>query len=106
MTDRSRAGRVARRRGLSCERRCINHQREKGTHIWRVRGSPTPDFVGWTDDGCYLVGEIKNRVLGERALKNAVARLLELNTPKDTVLEIWMERPDKTWDVRWVKRPT
>jgi hypothetical protein len=52
------------------------------------------------------VGEIKNRVLGERALKNAVARLLELNTPKDTVLEIWMERPDKTWDVRWVKRPT
>lgn len=105
MTDRALAGRKARRRGLSCERRCINYQRENGRKVWRVRGSPTPDFIGWdVKHQCHLAGEVKNRVLGPMALKNAANRLLELESPPGTVLEIWMERPDGTWDWRWVDK--
>jgi len=104
MHDHSKAGHKARMRGLSCERRCINYQRENGRRVWRVRGSPTPDFVGWTEEGQHVAGEIKNRVLGPKALKNVGERLLATGAPTDTILEVWMEREDKTWDVRWINR--
>lgn len=105
MTDRSKAGRKARMHGLSCERRCINYQREVlGRKVWRTRGSPTPDFVGWTEADCWVVGEIKNRPLGPAALKRVAERLLELDTPAGTFLEVWMENPDGSWSRRLVDK--
>lgn len=91
--------------GLSCERRCINYQREVlGRKVWRTRGSPTPDAVGWTEADCWVVEEIKNRVLGPTALKRVGERLLELETPPGTMLEVWMEKPDGAWERRFIDK--
>lgn len=105
MIDRAAAGRKARMRGLSCERRCINYQREVlGRKVWRTRGSPTPDAVGWTEAGCWVCEEIKNHLLGPTALKRVAERLVELDSPPGTFLEVWMERPDGSWKCHWIDR--
>jgi len=89
MTDRSRAGRIARRRGASAEREYVTWLRDIGYIAARVRDEPFD--VIWFDEREFGLSQVKSYVLSETELDEAKKELAATIAPAGTIKEVVMK---------------
>ena len=93
MTDRSAAGRKAKRHGAEAEYELIRLLKERGFTVIKVRDRPY-DLIYWDGQDIYFP-QVKSYVLCGAELAKA-QKLLQAETyPPNSILEVWMKNRKK-----------
>jgi hypothetical protein len=93
VTDRSAAGRKAKRHGAEAEYELIRLLKERGFSVLKVRNKPY-DLVYWDGTQIYFA-QVKSYVLAPKDLQKAQGLLEDTTLPRGSIAEVWMKNRKK-----------